>query len=493
MNDIASPEVSITNEVHQFNLLRMLVYDEKHFREVYATLRVDDFMALYRDIAAEAYKFIEKYRRPPKDDIADLCERLMETQKSSAERSHKAKEIIGILVAIREETDDRFDPTYSVDQMHEFVYRQTVFFGMMDAWNLLKDGKTDEAVDAFTASARNRRHAFDAGIDAADPSQFLRFLQRDPEEENKVMQTGIPELDAIKAGPIIGGLHLTVAPTAFGKSWWMIHLGRHLAYRRHRVLHLSLEMDADITAERYAMNAFDIAPTRGEVKSMLVEKDEHGFAISIPQDRRLPTRSFADDDIAKALTDKMQGQRWLKNLRIKAIPSGAMTVSMLEAELDKYESEGFKPDVVLLDYADLMKLGSREGRRIALSEAYIDLRGLAARRELAMVTASQSNRLGVKAGRGSMVNVAESVDKVMHADVVLEMGASEDERRLGLAEIRVAKNRNYRGNVSVIISQQYATGKFVMSSALKNDKTESLVSQALNITEQNQNTDEGAY
>ena len=80
-------------------------------------------------------------------------------------------------------------------------------------------------------------------------------------------------------------------------------------------------------------------------------------------------------------------------LLIKYFPTKAASVQTLGAHLKQIELSGVKPDVVLVDYADILKLtGNFREKRHAIGNTYEDLRGLAGELEVPIWTASQANR-----------------------------------------------------------------------------------------------------
>ncbi|MFH1738370.1 MAG: hypothetical protein ABIH23_05135, partial [bacterium] len=102
--------------------------------------------------------------------------------------------------------------------------------------------------------------------------------------------------------------------------------------------------------------------------------------------------------------------------------------------------------------------------RIALGSLYKDLRGLAVERNIAIATASQTNRefAGKKliTGRG----VAEDYSKIATCDTIITYNQTEAEMRLGTARLYVDKGRNEEAKFSVMIAQSYKTGQFCLRS-----------------------------
>ncbi len=160
------------------------------------------------------------------------------------------------------------------------------------------------------------------------------------------------------------------------------------------------------------------------------------------------------------------GARLLDHIYIKQFPTGQMTVPMLQAYLDNLEAtQGFLPDLILVDYPDLMSI-SKDNYRLGLDDVYKALRGLAVTRNVALAVVSQSHRQAAKAKQVGAENVAEAYSKIATADTVITYTQTKGEQKLGLARLHVAAGRNDADKITVVISQQYGTGAFVIDSNL---------------------------
>jgi hypothetical protein len=181
-----------------------------------------------------------------------------------------------------------------------------------------------------------------------------------------------------------------------------------------------------------------------------------------------PALSMDDPHIRKKLERRIDrwSTRLLDNIIIKEFPSGHLTVLQLRAYLDNLEtSEKFVPDLLIVDYPDLLKL-DKDNYRLDLDDAFKELRGLAVSRNIALAAVSQSHRSAAKAKQVGVENVAEAYSKIAHSDVVLTYTQTPAENKLGLARLHVAAGRNDKDKFTVVISQAYNTGQFVVDSSI---------------------------
>jgi hypothetical protein len=106
-------------------------------------------------------------------------------------------------------------------------------------------------------------------------------------------------------------------------------------------------------------------------------------------------------------------ERRLIGPRPTHFPANTLSVAALRGYLHNLDATGFKPDIVLLDYLGLMDIDT-DTYRISLGRLVGDLCALAAERDLAIVTAEQSNREGATrlSKTGDMVILRDKQPKV---------------------------------------------------------------------------------
>jgi hypothetical protein len=117
---------------------------------------------------------------------------------------------------------------------------------------------------------------------------------------------------------------------------------------------------------------------------------------------------------------------------------------MLAAHIDRCVMQGFNPDLVIVDYADLLKgVGSRHAVRndIMLGNIYEDLRGMAGTYQIPVYTASQANRSALEDDIIEADKIAESYSKVMVADFVVSLSRKMTDKISGTGRWHVIKNR----------------------------------------------------
>jgi replicative DNA helicase len=145
-------------------------------------------------------------------------------------------------------------------------------------------------------------------------------------------------------------------------------------------------------------------------------------------------------------------------------PSGTLSPSMLKALLETHRAKGRRYDMVVVDYADIMRPDDRTDNVIENSKTIgLGLRAIAFDFDCAVLTATQTNREGFKATVAKAEHVAEDFNKIRTADLVISINKTEEEAKKGEARLYFAASRNQESGFTIIIKQDLSRMKFVES------------------------------
>ena len=117
-------------------------------------------------------------------------------------------------------------------------------------------------------------------------------------------------------------------------------------------------------------------------------------------------------------------------------------MNTLSAHIKKATSFGAEVDMIIVDYADIMRdIGKSTEMRHQLGNIYEDLRGLAGEMQIPIWTASQANRSALDEDVIDASKVAESYAKVMTADFVISVSRKIEDKIANTGRFHVIKNR----------------------------------------------------
>jgi hypothetical protein len=135
------------------------------------------------------------------------------------------------------------------------------------------------------------------------------------------------------------------------------------------------------------------------------------------------------------------------NLKMLNYPRFTATVDDLMADLDELEgSFGFTPDIIIVDYADIL-LESGKDERERLDRIWKKMAGMAGKRKVLVITASQGTRKSLMSKSIQTDQVAEDIRKLAHIDLGIGLNQlvkkeDEDERKAMIMRLSVMVKRH---------------------------------------------------
>ena len=294
------------------------------------------------------------------------------------------------------------DLTFIEEKVLDFCKNQQIKKAIINSVELLQQGKYEQIkylVDNALKAGADKNIGHDYVENVEDRyTQAVRFVKETPWDIiNELTDGGLGK----------GELGVFVAPAGIGKSWGLINIGAHALKKGMTVIHYTLELNEAYVGLRYDSVVTGIA--NQNLKHHL-------------------------EDVKQAVA-KLPG-----NLIIRYYPTKSCSVTGLRGHIEKCILQGKRPDVIIVDYADLLK-GNGTEKRIELETIYEDLRGLAGEYDVPVWTASQANRSALEEDVIDASKIAESYGKVMVADFVLSLSRKLEDKLAGTGRWHVIKNR----------------------------------------------------
>ena len=296
------------------------------------------------------------------------------------------------------------DLEFVQEQTLDFCKNQTLKNAILNSVGLLEN-KDYDGIKSIIDDAMKAGTTRDLGHDyivSLEPrlAESVRVTVKTPwDVVNDIMDGGLGA----------GELGVIVAPAGIGKSWTLQAIGAGALKEGKTVVHYTLELNENYVGLRY--DSIFSGVTTSNIK-------------------------YYKDDV-QAKISKLPGK-----LIIKYFPTKGASVQTIGAHLKQIELSGVNPDVVLVDYADiLMPTGNFKEKRHALGNIYEDLRGLAGELEIPIWTASQANRSALEEEIIGADKVAEDYSKIMTADFVMSMSRKVEDKIANTGRFHVIKNR----------------------------------------------------
>jgi replicative DNA helicase len=381
-------------------------------------------------------RYFQKYKRVPADATIyaklikdDIAAKIIDVPFAGVMAKHYKETILKTDVSDRE---------YVVDEVATFARHQAVSAAILAS-------VTDLDRRDFDKISKKLRAALDVGAnhdgDVYDYGEML--AQRTGDRLDKAagkkppmgITTGFKELDDALYHKGWGRRELSVlmGGAKAGKSTALLDFGIHAVKHGYNVLYVTLEVAAEICAERLDANVSD---------TPMMELGNH------IHDVKAKVASFMSSTKGRFI--------------LKEFPSGACTVSDIRRLIERFKARGMVFDLVIIDYADCM-VPERVTDNVQENSKsiYLGLRGIAMQEHIAMLTATQTNRDGFKAAVAKAEHIAEDFNRVRIADILISINATDEEKRAGIARLFFAASRNQAGNFTLKIEQARDKMKFL--------------------------------
>mgnify|MGYP003134857414 CR=1 FL=1 len=313
------------------------------------------------------------------------------------------------------------DLEYIKDQALDFCKNQEIKKAILLSVELLKNGD----YDGIKAKVDG---ALKAGADKDIGHDYMTSIEeRYTEAVRDVQATPWEVINELTDGGLgKGELGVMVAPAGIGKSWALMNVGADAVKKGKTVLHYTLELNEAYVGLRYDSVITGIANQN---------------------------LKHYQEDIKEQLS-KLKGE-----LIIKHYPTKSVSVMGIRSHVEKCIMQGKKPDVIIVDYADLLR-GHGQEKRHELEGIYEDLRGMAGEYEIPVWTASQANRSALEEDIIDASKISESYGKVMVADFVLSLSRKVADKLAGTGRWHVIKNRFGPDGITLPSKMNTSNGQF---------------------------------
>jgi DnaB-like helicase C terminal domain len=470
----------------QQDLLTLLCHDDVHGRTISKIVSENLFEGDYRNISSKALGFWKQYGVAPKQHIADLLADILEDKMDRRRQTYQR-----ILVQMVE-VKDQINADFVMATMYQFMRGQRTKEVLLEVSEIIEsrgiNGQDDVEVK-LRDFLRERAVSMDAGMRLDSIDRVLKYFDTVHSE----FKTGIKELDQNNIVPMRGKMLLLLAPAKRGKTWWLIQLGKMAFLQRKKVLHISLEIDAEEVIQRYYQALFGASKRDDLNKVSSFKFDKNGNIDQIVSSTELVPFTFDSLAIREELQTRLEhfGTR-ASNFIVKRFPMRKLTIQQYEAYLESLETvEGFVPDMVLLDYPKIMKTDPKN-LRTSIGTIMEDIRGISQERNHALAVVHQGNRGSNDAEMVKATHTSEDWSIAGTVDFMVTYSQTKAEKRLGLARLFVELGRSEIDGFGVLITQAYRTGQFCLESTkLGDDYARIMESMKTDYEDDHETSDDG--
>lgn len=301
------------------------------------------------------------------------------------------------------------------DEVEKFCRTRAVVNAVYEAFGKIEKNEIDDLVDPIKKAVNLSLHR-DLGTDYFhDPLTRLKRML-----ENTALPTGFKDLDHLLFGGVSRGtVSFTLAGSGVGKSVLLTNFGLNHVEQGLNVVYVTLELSEDLVAKRS-----DSMVTGISSREIFKRMEEVADRV------RLRKRKCGA-------------------LQLKYMPSGSNCRDIASYLREYTIQTGIKPDVLIVDYIDLMSPNAKvkDLGNLWVKDKYVteELRSLAGEYNVICYTAAQLNRGAMEEETHRQDHIAGGISKIQTADNVWSIYQSLDMKEAGLYQIQLIKTRSSSG------------------------------------------------
>ena len=383
----------------QIKCISSLVSDRTFLERIHDIIDVDTFETdAHQWIVKEIISYFNQYKDLPTLNV-------FKVRVETINNKVLSQSVVDNLKLIYQKMNDN-DINFIKEQFLEFCKNQKLKNAIFESADLLNTGQYEKI-----------KHVVDQAMKAGMERNIGHEYESDVEKRMSVMsrnciKTNWQEIDSIMDGGLgPGELGIITACAGSGKSWVLSKLGAEAMKQGKNVVHFTLELNENYVGLRYdsCFTGIDFQNIRNNV------------------------------DVVRQKIAEVTGK-----LVIKYFPIKTVSAHSLKAHVERLAVLGTKVDMIIVDYADILRPVHSERNSNSYSEAggiYEELRSIAGELQVPIWSASQSNRAAMDEDIIQANNIADSYRKIMTADFVMSLSRKVNDKVTNTARFHIIKNR----------------------------------------------------
>jgi replicative DNA helicase len=383
----------------QVKCITALVTDKTFIERLSDIINPADFENdAHQWIIKETLKYFLEYK--------ELPTKIVFKTKGEAIENELLKQSVATQLSAAMHNANATDLNFVKEQYLEFCKNQKIKTAILDSVEHLKIGNYEHI-----------KHSIDEALKAGMERNVGHDYFNEVEKRMSIMardsvKTNWTEIDTLMDGGLAKGeLGIIVAPAGIGKSWLLAKLGAEAMKQGKNVLHITLELNENYVGLRYdsCFTGIDFQNIRNNI------------------------------DIVKKKIESVQGKLFIKYFPIKTVSPNS-----LKLHAERIKMLGTKIDMMIVDYADILRPAMAEKNSNSYSEAgsvYEELRAVAGELQIPIWSASQANRSAAEEDIVLAHHAADSYRKIMTADFVMSLSRKTADKVANTARVHVIKNR----------------------------------------------------
>jgi len=380
----------------QIKVISSLLKHKEFLQNIIDVLEPEEFdNPSHQWIIKNIISYFHKYHTNPTPEYLSIEVKKMDNEVLKVSVAEQLRE------ALKSSNDDR---VYVEEEFSNFCKNQQLKKALLTSVDLLGRSQYDDIRTIIDKALK-------AGQDKLIGMEYEKDIEsRYRNEDRRPMGTPWNKVNELLMGGLgAGDFGIVFGSPGAGKSWILINLGAEAVKLGYNVNHYTLELSQEYVGKRY--------------DSIFTGIDFQQIHLHRPQ--------------IEAAIANLPGK-----LTVKEYPMGKTTISTIESHIQKCITLGKTPDLIIIDYVDLLKSKSRSSeRRDEIDDVYTATKGMARQFKMPVWTVSQVNRAGANDDVIEGDKAAGSYGKIMIADFIMSWSRKRKDKASGTARMHIMKNR----------------------------------------------------
>jgi replicative DNA helicase len=388
---------------YQYKLMLQILTDRKFGNSIIDIVDPNYFEDQYLRVIAATIKEA-KGTDDIIPDVGSLEVRLLQDIKDDVVRKFTLRELRKVQEASLDDT------LKTQDIAMRFCKQQELKKSMLVINKIIEKGNLEDYEECEKILRRALEHgdSKDDGMDVFDNLKEVLL-----EDFRKPIPTGIKGLDEIMDGGLSKGeLAVILAPFGVGKTTMITKIANTAMIRGYKVLQIFFEDNAKVIQRKHLSCWSKI-----DLNNLSLHKEE---ILSIAEEFK-----------------NTGGQ-----LKLKKFSSDGTTIPVIKQYIRRLIASGFKPDIVLLDYIDVVE-PSKNFTDVNVGEGSVmrQFESMLSELDMAGWTAVQGNRSSISADVVEANQMGGSIKKGQIGHFIVSIAKTLDQKDKGTATMAILKSR----------------------------------------------------
>lgn len=421
--------ISKRSGTNEREILTAMIVDKRVLSRILPKWDKEMFNSAWSNIVGQwCIDYYKRYERAPGRNI----EGLFESWASKAD-----KETVGLVEKFLEHLSDNYAAAKKELNVEFIIDKAAELFNRVRLSKLadaiqgdLDNGRVSDALERVQSQFKRVEIGVGVGIDVLTDAAAIERAFTDKREQVIEYPGAIGEFfgEALERDAFISFM----APEKTGKSWFLQDMGVRGVLQHRKVAIFQVGDLSEAQQIRRLITRFSKRPIKARkyqypLKIARVEGEQNA---EVELEERATSAML---DWREALTDIEKFRKKTKSrtslLKLSVHPADTLSVHGLRAVLDGWEREGWQPDAVIVDYADILAppSGVQDGRD-QINKTWAQMRSISQQFHCLMATATQSDAGSYYARTLGKGNFTNDKRKLAHVTGMVGINQTEEEK-----------------------------------------------------------------